>query len=241
VDLANDFAIEAWNLTKSVRAGAHSVEVFRGASIAVATGEFVAVTGPPGCGKTILLSLLGGLERPTSGLLRVCGEEVTWLSDDQRNRLRRGRVSLVPQANHLVDILTLVENVGLPLVLAGMRSREVLQRSLMALDKVGLANRSRHRPADLSGGEQQRVAIARALAADPTVLLVDEPTSLLDSDSGRSVVDLLRMLVREMGLTLLIATQDSVCANQADREVQISDGRLFEAGTFTQLTRLRAA
>jgi putative ABC transport system ATP-binding protein len=222
--------IEARAVKKSYGSGPGRVEVLRGVGLPVAAGEVVALTGPSGSGKSTLLHILAGLTPPTSGSVRVCGEELAGLGDDARCLLRRRRVGLVFQAFHLIDVLTAEENVALPLSLAGVRPREAAARAARALAAVGLGDRRGRRPDELSGGEQQRVAVARALAAEPDLLLADEPTGNLDSLSGRRVLDLLRGVSGRRGPALLLATHDPGCAALADREVRLRDGRLYGPG-----------
>jgi putative ABC transport system ATP-binding protein len=229
VKTANRAAIEVRALRKIAGEERVRVEVLRGVDLTVAAGEFVAVTGPSGSGKSTLLHLAAGLDRPTGGTVRICGEDLGSLDDDGRALLRRRRIGLVFQAFHLLDILSAEENVALPLALAGVRETESRLRAERALERVGLAHRRLHRPCEMSGGEQQRVAVARALVADPPVLLADEPTGNLDSDSGRRVLDLLRGLVDRLGVALLLVTHDPTCAALANRIVRLHDGRVVEA------------
>jgi putative ABC transport system ATP-binding protein len=219
-------AVEVRALTKTVGAGSTQVEVLRGVDLTVAPGEFVAVTGPSGSGKSTLLHLAAGLDRASGGTVRICGADLGPLTDDERALLRRRRIGLVFQAFHLLDVLSAEENVALPLALAGVRAARARERAVVALDLVGLGHRRHHRPGELSGGEQQRVALARAMVGDPPVLLADEPTGNLDSDSGQRVLGLLRDLVDRLGVALLLITHDPACATVADRVVHLRDGRL---------------
>jgi putative ABC transport system ATP-binding protein len=220
--------IEVRGVRKVYGTGAGRVEVLCGVHLSVAAGEVVALTGPSGSGKSTLLHLIAGLDLPTAGSVCVCGQELTTLSDDARCLLRRRRIGLVFQAFHLLDVLTAEENVALPLALAGVRAAEARRRAAHLLEAVGLGHRSRHRPDQLSGGEQQRVAVARALVGEPAVLLADEPTGSLDSASGRLVLGLLRELAGRLGVALLLVTHDRGCAALADREVRLLDGRLCQ-------------
>jgi len=222
-------AVEVCDVTKVIGAGPGRVDVLRGVNLKVVPGEFVAITGPSGSGKSTLLHLIAGLDEPTSGTIRVVGEDLAPLDDDQRALLRRQRIGLIFQSFHLLDILSAEENIGLPLVLAGMRESLIRERVNWALGIVGLAHRRTHRPGQLSGGEQQRIAIARALMAGPALLLADEPTGNLDSDSGRRIMQLLRQLVDHIGVALVLVTHDPACAAMADWGIRLCDGRIVEA------------
>ncbi len=192
----------------------------------VAPGEMVAVVGRSGSGKTTLLNILGGLDRPDAGTVRVAGEEVTTLDDEGLSRLRRDSVAYVFQNFGLVPALTAAENVGVPLRLRRTPVGERERRVELLLDLVGLRDHARQRPAELSGGQQQRVAIARALAGSPRLLLADEPTGQLDTETGLAVMSLLRAVVESEGVTAVVATHDPVLMALADRVLAISDGRI---------------
>jgi putative ABC transport system ATP-binding protein len=218
----------ACGLTKTFGAGEARVEALRGIDLCVERGRFVAVMGPSGSGKSTLLHLLGGLDVPTSGTVRVGGEDLAALDDDRLTLLRRRRLGFIFQAFNLIDVLTAEENVGLPLLIDGVGEGEALRRAGEALGLVGLAQRRHHLPGRLSGGEQQRVAIARALVGRPLLLLADEPTGNLDSASGDQVMALLRRLVDEQGQTVLMVTHAARHAALADRIIQLRDGRVVD-------------
>jgi putative ABC transport system ATP-binding protein len=207
---------------------ASKIDALRGLDLTVAAGEFVAVMGASGSGKSTLLHLLAGLDRPSAGSIRLAGVDLARLTEDERALLRRRRLGLIFQAFHLLETLSAVENVALPLAIAGRPAKESRRRAREALARVGLAHRLGHLPEQLSGGEQQRVAVARALVIEPAVLLADEPTGNLDSAQGESVMDLLAGLVRERGQTLLMVTHDPAHASRADRVLHLRDGRLVE-------------
>jgi putative ABC transport system ATP-binding protein len=221
-------AVEVEGVTKVYGAGETRVEALRGVDVTVRPGEFVVVMGPSGSGKSTLLHLLAGLDRPTSGAVRVAGEDLTALDDDRVTVLRRRRIGLVFQAFNLVHVLSSEENVALPLLLDGVAAAEADRRALAALDRVGLAARRSHLPSELSGGEQQRVAVARALATEPALLLADEPTGNLDSARSADLMRLLRGLVDERGQTILMVTHDVHAAALGDRIVWLRDGRVVE-------------
>jgi len=199
------------------------VEILRGLDLAIAPGERVAVTGPSGSGKSSLIAVAAGLERPTGGRIEVFGQDIGRLDEDGRARLRRGRVSLVFQAFHLLPNMTAEENVAAPLEIAGQRDAETTAREW--LDRVGLSARLRHYPHQLSGGEQQRVALARALAGRPMLLFADEPTGNLDADNAAHVADLMLDLVSETGAALVLVTHDAALAARADRTLRMQGGR----------------
>ena len=200
------------------------VNVLRGVSLRVAAGESVGLVGPSGSGKTTLLMVLAGLERPSAGRVRVAGQDLTSLDEDALARFRRGAIGIVFQSFHLVPTMNALENVAIPLELAGRRDAFAAARA--GLDAVGLGARVLHYPAQLSGGEQQRVAIARAFVAAPQLLLADEPTGNLDGATGRVVMDLMFRLREEHGTSLLLITHDHEVARRCDRVVTLADGRI---------------
>jgi putative ABC transport system ATP-binding protein len=207
--------------------GASVVHALRDVDLEVARGELVAVRGRSGSGKTTLLSLIGGLDRPTSGDVLLDGRSLREMDSDALVDLRRRKVGFIFQAFGLLSILSAAENVEVPLRLVRAPAVERDERVRVLLELVGLGDRGRHRPHELSGGEQQRVAIARALANRPDVLLADEPTGQLDSATGRSIMSLLRSVVRSEGVTAIIATHDPMLIDLADRVVELKDGRLL--------------
>jgi putative ABC transport system ATP-binding protein len=203
------------------------VDILKGVDLAVLAGEKLAVVGPSGSGKSSLIAVAAGLERPTAGRVSLFGEDLARMNEDQRARLRRGRVSLVFQAFHLLPNMTAEENVAAPLEIAGDRAAAGLARAW--LDRVGLAARRRHYPHQLSGGEQQRVALARALAARPALLFADEPTGNLDADNAAAVSELMFALVAEAGAALVLVTHEPSLAARADRIVTMAGGRIAGA------------
>ena len=202
------------------------VDILRGVDFVVAPGERVAVVGPSGCGKSSLIAVAAGLERPTRGEVRLLGEDLARLNEDRRARLRRGRVSLVFQAFHLLPNMTAEENIATPLEIAGEARAAATARDW--LGRVGLTARSRHYPHQLSGGEQQRVALARALAVNPALLFADEPTGNLDAANAAAVADLMLSLVAQSGAAMVLVTHDDALAARADRVARMFDGRMVE-------------
>ncbi|WP_456307613.1 ABC transporter ATP-binding protein [Rhodopila globiformis] len=215
------------DLHLTVPSAAGPVNILRGVGLDIAKGEAVGLIGPSGSGKTSLLMVLAGLERATAGSVSLAGQEITDLNEDALARLRRAQIGIVFQAFHLIPTMTALENVAVPLELAGLR--DAGGRARAALDAVGLGHRLTHLPGQLSGGEQQRVALARAFAPEPALLLADEPTGNLDHATGQAVIDLLFELRRRTGTTLLLITHDRDLAARCDRQVHLSDGRVDEA------------
>lgn len=203
------------------------VHALKPTTLRIARGQLVAIHGRSGSGKTTLLNLIGGLDRPTAGRIWVDNAEVTAMSEEDLVQLRRHQVGFIFQAFGLIPILTAAENVEVPLRLALTDPYERDERVRVLLELVGLGERARHRPFELSGGEQQRVAIARALAANPRLLLADEPTGQLDSNTGRAIMTLLRALVKSEGLTAIVATHDPVLIDLADRIIELRDGEVI--------------
>jgi putative ABC transport system ATP-binding protein len=214
------------DLRLTVPSAAGPVNILRGIDLDILRGEAIGLVGPSGSGKTSLLMVLAGLERPSGGSVAVDGQVITGWSEDALARLRRDRIGIVFQAFHLIPTMTALENVSVPLELAGHRSAATRARA--ALAAVGLSHRLTHLPGQLSGGEQQRVALARAFAPEPTLLLADEPTGNLDHATGAAVMDLLFDLRARRGTTLLLITHDRELAGRCDRQVHLSDGRIVE-------------
>ncbi|SRR6056297_2209745 len=220
----SDSAISLEGVHLTLESAAGPVNILRGIDLKVGSGETVGIVGPSGSGKTTMLMVLAGLERPSSGRVRVAGHDLTGLSEDDLARFRRDNVGIVFQSFHLVATMTALENVAVPLELAGRKDAFALAET--ALEAVGLGHRLTHYPGQLSGGEQQRVAIARAFAPDPRVLLADEPTGNLDGETGRHVIDLLFDQCEREGTTLLLITHDPALAGRCSRQVRMADGTI---------------
>jgi putative ABC transport system ATP-binding protein len=222
--------LEAHNLTRTYPLGPTNVDALRGVSLSVEAGEFVALMGPSGSGKSTLLQVLGGLDRPTSGEVWLEGQDLGDLSDDQATRLRRDRTGFVFQSFNLIPLLTVVENVALPFTIAGGDSNrgELKQRIAEVIELVDLTGKERHKPDQLSAGEQQRVAVARALVTRPALLLADEPTGNLDYTTGTEILDALWRSCVERGQTIVLVTHDSKAAAYADRVLVVGDGQIRE-------------
>jgi ABC-type lipoprotein export system ATPase subunit len=218
--------LEARALTKIYTSGRLRVTALRDVDLAIEQGEVVAVVGPSGCGKTTLLHCLSGLEAFEEGDVLVEGRSLRRLSDAQKAAQRARRMGFVFQSYNLLPVLDALENVELPLLLAGWKSQPARQRALQTLELVGLENRGRHRPSELSGGQQQRVAIARALAATPAVIFADEPTGNLDSESAEDIMQLIARLNRENGQTFVLVTHAREVAARAGRIIRMRDGEV---------------
>jgi putative ABC transport system ATP-binding protein len=223
--LATDM-LDVEGVTRTFGSGRTATHALRGVSFTVGSGQLVALRGRSGSGKTTLLNVVGGLDRPDGGRVRVAGQDVTAMSSHERMAMRRTSVAFVFQSFGLIPILSAAENVGVPLRIAGVAPKEREQRVRLMLDIVGLSDHARQRPGELSGGQQQRVAIARALAGRPQVLLADEPTGQLDSETGKQIMRLLRTVVQSEGVTALVATHDPNLISIADSVLELEDGTI---------------
>ena len=215
-------------MSKTVASGAEALTILHELDLTIPSGQFVSVVGPSGSGKSTLLGLIAGLDSPTSGEIRIDGEEITGMGEDALAELRGRKIGFVFQSFHLIPSLTAFENVLIPMEIAG--NREAQPRARALLEDVDLVARAHHYPSQLSGGEQQRVAIARAFANDPAILLADEPTGNLDSKNGAHVFDLMIQMNRRRGTTLLLVTHDRDLAALADRRISLRDGRVVADG-----------
>ncbi|MBU6283502.1 ABC transporter ATP-binding protein [bacterium] len=231
-------AITVENVAKHFQEGTGVSHVLRDLSLRVAQGEFVSLMGPSGSGKTTLLALVAGLDVPDSGSIRLAGRALDEMTEDERSDLRLRSMGLVFQSFNLLPTFSVLENVLWPLEFTGAGDAEARARARAGLAEVGLAgDLLERRPAELSGGEQQRVAIARALVTDPGIVLADEPTGNLDSESGRTVLDLLRRLNQERGATVVLVTHSAAAATWGDRTVELRDGRIVRESRPTEQRR----
>ena len=221
---AADMVIDARDVKLALGDGAARVEILKGVDLQVRGGERLAILGPSGSGKSSLMAVLSGLESATGGTIRVAGADIVGLSEDQLAEARRGRIGIVLQAFHLIPTMTALENVAVPLELAG--HADPFGEAKRELEAVGLGHRMTHYPTQLSGGEQQRVAVARALAVRPALIFADEPTGNLDAATGEAVVDLLMRRLTETGATLVLITHDQELAAKCSRVIRMRDGRI---------------
>jgi putative ABC transport system ATP-binding protein len=220
--------VQAAGVGRVFGSGRRAVHAVSDVSFQAGRGELVAVRGRSGAGKTTLLNLIGGLDRPTTGTITVTGRDVTGASEGDLLELRRDTIGFVFQSFGLIPILSAAENVSVPMRLARRPAGERDERVAVLLELVGLGGQAAQRPNELSGGQQQRVAVARALANDPSLLIADEPTGQLDSETGRAIMDLLRAVVDTRGTTALVATHDPGLIDRADRVLNLRDGRLVD-------------
>ncbi len=223
-------ALEAVDVTRAYEMEGVRVQALKGVSLTIGQGEYAAILGPSGSGKSTLMHLLGALDRPSTGVLRIGGRDVASLGDSELAELRNEHIGFVFQSFHLLARTSAVDNVGLPLMYRGVPRRERRERAVAALEKVGLGHRLDHRPNQMSGGEQQRVAIARALVGEPRLVLADEPTGNLDTATGDEVMDLLERLNAEQGVAVILVTHEPDVAERARRRIHIRDG-LIERDT----------
>jgi putative ABC transport system ATP-binding protein len=217
--------IQLRDLHVTLSSAAGPVKILRGVDLDVEAGASVSVVGPSGSGKSTLLAVIGGIERPTSGSVRVDGQDLGSLDEDELAAFRGRQIGILFQAFHLIPTMTALENVAVPLELAG--ARDAFDQAAARLAEVGLAHRAGHYPGQLSGGEQQRVALARALSNQPRLLLADEPTGNLDQDTGREIVELLFRVQEERGMTLLLITHEPHLASRCTHQLRMADGRLY--------------
>ena len=218
-------AVDIW---KTFKIGSEEVNALRGVDLQIFPGQFIAIVGRSGSGKTTLLNIMAGLDQPTAGTILFEEEDLSEMSDKQLTEIRRHKIGFVFQSFGLLPLLSAFENTELPLRISGVRAREREERTREALDIVGLWPRAKHRPYELSGGEQQRVAIARAIISRPSLILADEPTGELDSNNAHSIFGLFKEMVRKQGISVVSATHDSTLLGMADEVKEIRDGKLLD-------------
>lgn len=214
------------DIRKSYKIGPTEIEIIKGISLQVDRGDLLSIVGPSGCGKSTLMHIIGLLDQPSQGSYRIEGTPVSYTDDDSLSDIRNKKIGFVFQQYYLLNKLTALENVGIPLIYRGEKASEIKVRSQQFLEKVGMADRTHHRPNELSGGQQQRVAIARALVGNPSLILADEPTGALDTQVTQEIMDLFKELNTTEGITIIIITHDPQIARQCRRVVAMKDGRL---------------
>lgn len=220
--------VECQKLTKIFSEGKLYVEVLRGIDLQIASGEMLAILGPSGSGKSTLLHLLGGLDTPTSGSIKVCDFEMSKLSENKKGELRNKYLGFIYQFHHLLPEFTALENVCMPLLIAGVKPKIAAEKAKTILEKVGLAQRIQHRTGELSGGERQRVAIARAIINDPKCVLADEPTGNLDHKTAQTIYELIASLNQELQTAFVVVTHDLNIAKRMNRTLTIQDGQIVD-------------
>lgn len=225
----SNVVIRAANVTKALRLGKITIHALRGVNMEIHAGEMVSVVGPSGSGKSTLLGLIGGLDTPSSGTIEIDGVDITHMNEDQLTEIRNDKIGFIFQFFNLIPTLTALENVALPIQFARQRRFNPDKRAKALLELLGLKDRMRHRPSELSGGQQQRVAIARALANNPPLVLADEPTGNLDTESGLLVLEALHNIRRETGTTIVIVTHDQSMAENTDRTLTLIDGEIIQS------------
>lgn len=223
--------ISAVDIWKSYRIGSEEINALRGVNLQVLPGQFIAVVGRSGSGKTTLLNIMAGLDQPSAGTVLFEEEDLSEMSEKELTEIRRHRIGFVFQSFGLLPLLSAFENTELPLRISGVRGREREERTREALEIVGLWPRAKHRPYELSGGEQQRVAIARAIVGRPSLILADEPTGELDSNNAHAIFGLFKEMVRKQGISVVSATHDSTLLGMADEVKEIRDGQLLDEAT----------
>ena len=219
--------IQMSNVIKDYRLGQTTVHALKGITLAIDSGEFVAVWGPSGSGKTTLLNLIGAVDEPTSGSLSLAGQDIAELSDNQKSDLRNKMIGFIFQSFNLIPVLSALENVMLPLQIQGLSTAEAKTQAMLRLNQVGLSDFISHRPDKLSGGQHQRVAIARALVSNPSLVIADEPTANLDTSTAMKIIELMRDLNRKEHATFIFSTHDQRLLSQVDRLIQLEDGKIM--------------
>jgi putative ABC transport system ATP-binding protein len=233
-NVKDDHLVQACGLEKTYAAGGVRVHALDGVDLSISRGEMVAVMGPSGCGKTTLLNVLSGLDEFEAGEVTIAGKSISEMSDRDRTRFRAEKMGFVFQTYNLIPVLSGVENVELPLLVAGTRPKEAREKALSALRMAGVSDQASKRPAEMSGGQQQRITVARSLVNDPAIVWADEPTGALDSETSEEIMDLLVRLNREEGQTFVLVTHDRSVARRAHRLVRMRDGRIDSDGLIEE-------
>ncbi|OLS19469.1 MAG: putative ABC transporter ATP-binding protein [Candidatus Heimdallarchaeota archaeon LC_3] len=223
----HDIVLNCSNLIKNYKLGGVIVPALRGMDLEVSRGQMISIMGPSGCGKTTLLNLLGGLDQPSEGTVKLEDRDIATMSDKELTKIRRHKIGFIFQTYNLLPVLTAFENVELPMLIAGVGKKERYSRTNYLLEVVGLKDRKHHKPDELSGGERQRVAIARALSNKPAIILCDEPTGDLDSETGDRIVKLLKEVNKTEGQTIIVVTHDQVVADQTEIIYRLKDGKIL--------------
>ena len=223
---SSNAVLKCENLSKTFTEGPSEVEVLKDISLSVARGEQVAIIGSSGSGKSTLLQLLGGLDLPSNGRVEVTGHDMASLDEASRGQLRNESLGFVYQFHHLLPEFSAIENVGMPLLIRGLKPKEVTKRAVSMLERVGLSHRLNHKPSELSGGERQRAALARALVTNPACVLADEPTGNLDGKTAEQVYELMREVNRELNTSFIVVTHDLNFAKKMDRTLHLVDGQI---------------
>lgn len=231
--------IELRGVRKDYQMGEESINALKGIDLRIHAGEFVAVWGPSGSGKSTLCNLIGLLDKPSSGTIHLKGQDVTSLKDNRRSEVRNRALGFIFQSFNLIPVLSALENVMLPLQIAGVSAKLARQQAIERLTEMGLENHKSHRPAKLSGGQQQRVAIARALIGAPMLVIADEPTANLDSENAVKIIDLMRQINEKHGTTFIFSTHDQRLLERVGRQVLMHDGELTEDKLFERLETFR--
>ena len=228
--------VRVTNVTKTFQLGKIAVHALKGVDLEIPTGQYVSIMGPSGSGKSTLFNMIGGLDNPTSGKVYIDEVDVSQLDAYELAWLRCRKIGYIFQTFNIIQVMTALENVTLPMTFAGMHNDEAIEKAMDLLDLVGLGDRFQHKPFELSGGQQQRVAIARALANDPAIILADEPTGNLDLNTGEEIISLLQNLSHERNVTVISATHDIKMLNVSDLVVWIRDGRIDKTESRDELT-----
>jgi len=232
----NKNIVRVSNVTKTFQLGKISVHALKGVTLQIPTGQYISIMGPSGSGKSTLFNMIGGLDKPSSGKVFIDEVDISQLDAYELAWLRCRKIGYIFQTFNIIQVMTALENVTLPMTFAGVRNETAVEKGMELLDLVGLADRFQHKPFELSGGQQQRVAIARALANDPAIILADEPTGNLDLTTGEEIITLLKNLSHERGVTIISATHDIKMLNVSDQVVWIRDGRIDKIESREELT-----